>query len=134
MLRNVGAPPGEKRFEVQMLLGLGADIPPNDVPPGLLDLRTWGVISIGSSLSSGSMGSSSELLLEDSEPSMLQLPTELEAAVLSPLPAAAHAEVACMFGESITSDMERRFRDGIIMPFWVIVGDESGEDCSARVE
>lgn len=58
------------------------------------------------------------------------LPTELEAAVLSPFP-----HIACMrLGLSITMELPRGFREGIIMPFCVIVGDESGDDWSASVE
>jgi hypothetical protein len=31
-------------------------------------------------------------------------------------------------------ELARGFLEGIIMPFWVMVGEESGDDWSARVE
>ena len=37
-------------------------------------------------------------------------------------------------GEFINIEFERGFREGILMLFCVIVGEESGEDCSGRVE
>lgn len=81
---------------------------------------------MGSSVSSGSKGSSSsEELLESSDPSMLMLPTELEGAVLPPL---LHALCMLMLGESIIIEFARGFLEGILIPFWVMVGDESGED------
>jgi hypothetical protein len=91
-----------------------------------------GVPIMGSSLSSPSSGStSSDELLDSSDPIMLMLPTELDAAVLSPLP-----QPPCMLilGEFMSIELERGLRDGILMPFCVIVGDESGEDCSGSVE
>ena len=73
---------------------------------------------MGSSLSSGSIGSpSSELLLEDSEPSILMLPSELDAAVRSPLPNADQIELEFRFGESKTSELDLPFLGGIIIPF-----------------
>jgi hypothetical protein len=81
---------------------------------------------MGSSLSSGSNGStSSDELLESSDPSILMLPTELDAAVLSPW-----LQPPCIltFGESISIEFERGFLGGILMPFCVMVGEESGED------
>lgn len=39
-----------------------------------------------------------------------------------------------MFGESRIIELARGLLEGIIMPFCVIVGDESGEDWSASVE
>jgi hypothetical protein len=92
---------------------------------------------MGSSWSSGSNGShSSELDEDDSDASMLMLPTELDAAVRSPIPVAGHVECMPMLGEStlMELELERPLRDGIIMPFCVIVGEESGDDWSARVE
>lgn len=62
---------------------------------------------------------------------MLMLPMELEAAVLSPLP---HALCMFTFGEFMSIEFDRGLRDGILMPFCVIVGDESGDDCSGSVE
>lgn len=127
MLIKLGRPPGENKFDHAPAL-----FPVVGPPKGVLFFIAWGVMSIGSSLSSGSIGSpSSELLLVSSEPSMFMLPTELDAAVLSPVP---QAECMFTFGESRTIELPRGFRDGIIMPFCVIVGEESGEDWSARVE
>jgi len=95
-------------------------------------LLACGVPIIGSSLSSGSSGStSSDELLDSSEPIMLMLPKELDGAVLSPLP---HPLCMVTFGEFINIEFERGFRDGMLMPFCVIVGDESGDDCSGSVE
>lgn len=92
----------------------------------------WGVPIMGSSLSSGSIGSSSsEELLDSSEPSILMLPIELEAAVLSPV---LHPLCTLTFGECMSIEFDRGFRGGILIPFCVIVGDESGEDCSGSVE
>jgi len=127
MLINVGMPPGENMFDHVPVLLL-AECPPK----GMLCFVVCGVMSIGSSLSSGSIGSpSSDSLLESSVPSMFMLPTELDAAVLSPFP---HAPCMFTLGESIAIEFPRGFLDGIIMPFCVIVGEESGEDCSASVE
>ena len=78
MLAKLGCPPGENRFEKTPLL-------PALSPGKRVLVLACGVMIIGSSLSSGSSGStSSEELLESSEPIMLMLPTELEGAVLSP--------------------------------------------------
>jgi hypothetical protein len=94
----------------------------------------WGVMSMGSSTSSGSIGSpSSEELEESSEPSMFIEPTELEAAVLSPLPLP-HVECVLTFGLSRIMLFALCLLEGIIMPFCVIVGEESGDDWSASVE
>jgi hypothetical protein len=126
MLMKVGTCPGENIFDhMPGLLPTGG-------PPNGVFFTACGVINMGSSLSSGSMGSpSSDSLLESSDPSMLMLPTELDAAVvLSPCPHACRP----MLGESSTIEFPRGLRDGIIMPFCVIVGDESGDDWSARVE
>lgn len=130
MLMNVGGPPGENTLD-QAPAPFPIVVPPNGV---LIDFIACGVISIGSSWSSGSIGSpSSELLLESSDPSMLMLPTELEAAILSPLPFA-HVERMFTLGESRIMELARGFFDGIIIPFWVMVGEESGDDWSGRVE
>ncbi len=49
-----------------------------------------------------------------------------------------HSELAGFPGESGTFDVDKLlkgpFRGGIIMPLPPTVGDESGDDCSARVE
>jgi hypothetical protein len=63
---------------------------------------------------------------------MFILPTELEAAVLSPL--LLHPPCMLMLGEFISIEFDRGLRCGIFMPFCVIVGDESGDDCSGSVE
>lgn len=99
-------------------------------PNTLFVFAAWGVMIMGSSVSSGSIGSSSsEELLESSEPIMLMLPTELEGAVLPPL------LQAPILGESpMIMEFARGRREGIFIPFWVIVGEESGDDWSGSVE
>lgn len=126
MLMKVGTWPGENMFDHM------PGLLPTGCPPNGVFLAACGVINMGSSWSSGSMGSpSSDALLESSDPSMLILPTELDAAVvLPPFPHVCRPTL----GESRTMELPRGLRDGIIMPFCVIVGDESGDDCSARVE
>lgn len=125
MLMKVGMFPGENMFD-----HMPGEFPAGGPPNGRL-FTACGVINIGSSGSSGSIGSpSSDELLEASEPSMLMLPTELDGATLSPCPHICRPTL----GESITIEFPRGLREGIIMPFCVIVGEESGEDCSARVE
>jgi hypothetical protein len=128
MLMKLGSPlaTGENRFVAQPAPLPGA-------PPGkAMLIFAWGVPIMGSSLSSGSNGSiSSEELLDSSDPSILMLPTELDAPVLSPLP---HPPCMLTFGEFINIELERGLRDGILIPFCVIVGDESGDDCSGSVE
>lgn len=126
MLAKLGCPPGENRL-------VQGPLPPERRDGNKILVLACGVIIIGSSLSSGSKGSiSSEELLESSDPSMLMLPTELEAAVLSPW-----CQAVCIteLGESRTiMELERGLFEGILMLFWVMVGDESGEDASGRVE
>jgi hypothetical protein len=119
MLAKLGCPPGENRVGQIPLL-------PAFSPGNRVLAFACGVMIIGSSWSSGSNGStSSEELLESSDPIMLMLPTELEGAVLSPW-----LQPPCMltFGESSSIEFERGFRGGILIPFCVIVGEESGED------
>lgn len=128
MLIKLGRPPaiGEKIFVAQ--LGLLPGTPPGNAR----FIFACGVPIMGSSLSSGSSGSaSSEELLDSSDPSMFMLPTELDAAVLSPL-----LQPPCILtlGEFIIIEFDRGFREGILIPFWVIVGDESGDNCSGRVD
>lgn len=84
-----------------------------------------------SSLSSWSMGSiSSSLLLLDSLPNIFTLPSELDTTLRS-------EPGTCDQGPKGEGSIFMAFIDiflgGIIMPFCVIVGDESGDD-SARVE
>ena len=45
-------------------------------------------------------------------------------------------QALCMLilGESRIIELARGFLDGILMPFCVMVGDESGDDLSGRVE
>lgn len=59
------------------------------------------------------------------------LPTELEGAVLPPL---LQAPCELIFGESIIIELARGFLEGILIPFCVIVGEESGDDWSGNVE
>lgn len=127
MLMKLGIPLGENMFAKGLLL---MGIPPAKT---LFVFEACGVMIIGSSVSSGSIGSiSSEELLESSEPSMLMLPTELDGAVLPPL---LHAEYPFMLGDSpIIIEFARGFLEGILIPFCVIVGEESGEDWSGSVE
>lgn len=92
-------------------------------------------MTIGSSLSSGSIGSSSsESVSDDSEPSMFMLPSELDTTLLSVWCMPGQRVWSLLCGESRAKEVRLLRRWGIIMPFWVIVGEESGEDCSARVE
>jgi hypothetical protein len=125
MLAKLGCPPGENRVGQMPLL-------PAFNPGNRVLAFACGVMIIGSSWSSGSNGStSSEELLESSEPIMLMLPTELEGAVLSPW---LHPPCMLTFGESSSIEFERGFRGGILIPFCVIVGEESGEDWAGSVE
>jgi hypothetical protein len=92
---------------------------------------------MASSLSSAPMeSSSSELLESESEASIFMLPSEEETAVLS-APWPPHPMLG-IFGESRFIELRAlrlRYRlKGIGMPFWLMVGEESGVDCSARVE
>ena len=70
---------------------------------------------------------------------MLTLPTELDMAGLSEFAIVDQRELATLLGESGTYDtlrvlLKRPFLGGIIIPRPPIVGEESGEDCSAKVE
>lgn len=70
---------------------------------------------------------------------MLTLPTELDMAGLSEFAIVDQREFAMLLGESGTCDtlrvlFKRPFLGGIIIPRPPIVGEESGEDCSANVE
>lgn len=123
---KLGTPLGENMLAKGLLLMAA---PPWYV---LLDFAACGVMIMGSSGSNESRGSSSsEELLESSDPSMLMLPTELEGAVLPPW---LQALCKLMLGKSIIIELERGFFKGILMPFCVIVGEESGDDWSGRVE
>jgi hypothetical protein len=110
MLMKFGSPPamGENRFVAQ------PPLLPGMLPGNARLVFACGVPIMGSSLSSGSSGSiSSEELLDSSDPSMLMLPIELDAAVLSPL---FHP---CMFtfGDCISMEFVRERREGILIPF-----------------
>ena len=69
---------------------------------------------------------------------MLVLPKELEITDLSMLAACDQRETCPVPGKSgrfaMLRGLRRLFRDGIIIPRLPIVGEESGEDCSASVE
>ncbi len=85
------------------------------------------------------MSSLSDVELPVSYSIMLTLPTELDMAGLSGFAMVDHREFATLPGESGTCEMfivllKRAFRGGIIMPRPPIIGEESGEDCSANVE
>lgn len=81
-----------------------------------------------------SVSSSSEELPEASEVMALVDPTErgIEAFSLAPEVDQLHDDPT--LGESKAMDIDELRRDGGIMGFWMSVGDESGDDCSARVE
>lgn len=87
---------------------------------------------MASSLSS-IKSSSSEPLLPESEPSMFTLPTELETVERS-CASEGHVDPGPRAGESSTIELIEAFRDGMVTPLCVMTGEESGEDCSARVE
>jgi hypothetical protein len=88
-------------------------------------------VIIGSSGSSGSIGSqSSESLPESSEASMLTLPTEPGIKPLSD----AFEDHCDSIGASTIIELIDNFLGGTMTALCVIVGEESGEDCSARVE
>jgi hypothetical protein len=83
--------------------------------------------------SSGSISSSSsELLAPESESSILTLPTELDSPALSVVPIMDQKEPGLLLGESRPL-LEKPFL-GMDIPRPNMVGDESGEGCSARVE
>jgi len=63
---------------------------------------------------------------------MLILPTELDTFDLS-VTSGGHPIVGPRFGESNIIELIEPFLEGIAMLFWVIIGDESGDD-SASVE
>lgn len=81
-------------------------------------------------MSSVSISSSSEVLSDDSEHSMLTLPRELEIVVLSPGGLKDHCEAPDVSDENCP--LLRL--PGMFIALPVIVGDESGDDCSASVE
>jgi hypothetical protein len=110
----------------QPLPGLGCG-PPSK---GVANLFTCGVIKIVSSMSSASMRSSSlELLPDESVPSMLTLPSELDTRELALL------LMLLLFMDSRPPQKwEPLLLLGIFIARPVMVGEVSGDDCSARVE
>ena len=111
------------------------------IPNGLVALvpflKAWGVICIVSSSSATTMSSSSDEELPELKSIKLVLPTELDKC-FSWFAMVDQNELDAFPGESGTLDVEIEFkgplRGGIIMPLPPTVGEESGEDCSARVE
>jgi hypothetical protein len=100
---------------------------------GFRRLKTCGVLTMTSSASSFSMGSSSssESLVE-SLSIIFTLPSELEMTLRSEAEGAPVLHCPNV-GGSIAIALTLIFLPGIIMPFCVIVGEESGE-ASASVE
>jgi hypothetical protein len=92
-------------------------------------------VSIESSISSASIKSSSLSLADESEPIIFTLPKELETVIRSAFAIVDHKEPEALF---MASDPMPKcipfFLLGIFIALPVMVGDESGEDCSARVE
>jgi len=101
---------------------------------GVFDLFTCGVTRIDSSMSSASMRpSSSEVLPEESEPIMFTLPSELEICIRSPFPIVDHKDAELMCSE-LREKCNPFFLFGMFIALPPMVGEESGEDCSASVE
>jgi len=79
--------------------------------------------------------SSSELLLEESDPIMFTLPKELDTVIRSAFAIVDHKELEVLFTDSEPPVKCRPFfLFGIFIALPPMVGDESGEDCSASVE
>jgi hypothetical protein len=114
---------------IHELPGLGCGHTPIPERP----LLTCGVVSIDSSMSSASMRSSSELLPDDSEPIIFMLPNELDTVVRS-LPRVDHSDIVLLQVDSEKPPNCPLLLFGMFIALPVIVGEESGEDCSARVE
>lgn len=107
----------------QPLPGLGCG-PPSK---GVANLFTCGVTNIESSMSSASMRSSSlELLPDESVPSMLTLPKELDTREL--------VLILIFVDSRPPQKWEPLLLLGIFIARPVMVGEVSGDDCSARVE
>jgi hypothetical protein len=74
--------------------------------------------------------SSSELLPDDSDPSIFTLPSEPDTTILSAFAIVVHSELELLF---IDSELLEKWRPfflfGILIALPEIVGDESGEDC-----
>ena len=84
-------------------------------------------------MSSASIRSSSELLPEESLPSIFTLPSELEIIARSGAGIVDHNEAEFPMGESLILNCPLLLF-GMFIARPVIVGEESGEDCSASVE
>lgn len=125
---------GEKLFD-QSAAGLGLACEAYGVWTFmLLSLCTCGVVKMASSMSSGSIkSSSSDSLLPESEASIFTLPTELDTVDRS-LFMVGHPELGPRLGESSIIELMEALREGMTTPFCMMIGEESGEDCSARVE
>jgi len=103
---------------------------------GPLILFICGVDSIESSISSASMrSSSSELLPDESDPNIFTLPSELDTTILSEIAIVDHSELELLI---IDSELLEKWRLFFLLGMFIalpeMVGDESGEDCSASVE
>ena len=77
--------------------------------------------------------SSSDSLLPDGEASAWTLPNEPDIAAFSGMPANVHPVTGPRLGESSIIELIEPLRDGIAILFWVMIGEESGDD-SASVE
>ncbi len=75
-----------------------------------------------------------EPLLDASEVKALVDPTDLGRKSRSPFQFMGHPPIEFGLGDSIIMDTLDPLRDGILKLFCVIVGEESGEDWSGRVE
>ena len=79
--------------------------------------------------------SSSELLPDESDPSMFTLPSELDTTILSAFAIVDHSELELLV---IDSELLEKWRPFFLLGMFIalppMVGDESGEDCSAKVE
>lgn len=117
---------------IQPFPGLACGI----MPKGAAILLTCGVVRIESSISSASMrSSSSEVLPEELEPIILTLPRELDTATRSGWARVDHKELELLLSASIVPEIcEPLFLFGMFIALPDIVGEESGEDCSASVE
>lgn len=82
------------------------------------------------------MSSSSELLPDESEPIIFMLPKELDTFIRSAFAIVDHKEFEFMplFASEFDAKCRPFFRFGIFMARPLMVGDESGDDASARVE
>jgi hypothetical protein len=105
------------------------------VPKAPDDLAICGVVRIDSSISSASIRSSSpELLSDDSDPSMFTLPKELDTGMRSGF-AIVDQRLPFPLGESLLPERcDPLLRYGMFIALPDMVGEVSGEGCSASVE